>query len=193
MQTVLRLVMVVVMTVSLGVAAPVPVACACSCAGLDTAQAVSAASAVFEGEVLSSAQGSPSGEPTGWFYADPVDYTIAITRVYKGNLPAKLVVRSSASESSCGLQLSGHVLVFAHGDNDTLTTTLCSAPIELDRSKLGAGRAPEAVPALTPSATPSAMPADALPQPFDAAPLLLATAAALLLMSALLSWLTRRP
>ena len=51
----------------------------------------------------------------------PVELLVDIV---KQGLPATVVVRSAASEASCGVELKGHVTVFAHGDNDALNATL---------------------------------------------------------------------
>ncbi|MBK8446828.1 MAG: hypothetical protein IPL41_09170 [Micropruina sp.] len=171
---------------------PTPVACACSCAPVTTADALARSSAVFEGEVVA------AGAPTGGFSAELVSYTITVSRVFKGSVPAQVVVRSEASEASCGIVLKGHVVVFASGASDDLRTTLCSVPEKLDRAELGEGTNPAST---TPTPTASTTEAGSTPTPLpdaladsalDAAPLVLWTLAGLVAVAVLVSWLVRR-
>ena len=159
----LRLLMSVLVALGLGAAVPAQVACACSCAEVDTAEALRTASAVFEGDVVSSTQ------------------------------PATVVVRSAASEASCGVELKGHVTVFAHGDNDALNATLCSAPVRLNRAELGEGHTPVAVPSAATVTTPAGRTTPApTTQPTSTEPLLWGGVALLLGAAALVIWLARR-
>ncbi len=146
MRALLRLLVIAVLAVSGVAAAPAPVACACSCVGYTTTEAVDAASVVFGGEVISTAEPSSLGS------GDPVRYQIRVNRVYKGQLPEQVVVSSPAGEPSCGIRLAGKVTVFASGAMDALETSLCAAPMRLDVKALGAGARPGAV---APSADPS--------------------------------------
>ena len=88
----LRLLMSVLVALGLGAAVPAQVACACSCAEVGTAEALRNASAVFEGDVVSLTQPSTGSSD------EPIAYTVAVTTVYKGSLPATVVVRYAAHQ-----------------------------------------------------------------------------------------------
>lgn len=183
----LRLLLSVLVALGLGAAVPAQVACACSCAEVGTAEALRNASAVFEGDVVSLTQPSTGSSD------EPIAYTVAVTTVYKGSLPATVVVRSAASEASCGVELKGHVTVFAHGDNDALNATLCSAPVRLNRAELGEGHTPVAVPSAATVTTPAGRTTPApTTQPTSTEPLLWGGVALLLGAAALVIWLARR-
>lgn len=177
---VLRVLAAMLVTLIGAVTVPAPVACACSCAEVDTETALADATAVFDGTVVS------ASAPTGNSSADPIYYTIDVSRVYKGEVPATVIVSSAASGASCGVELSGQVTVFAGRSDGVLHTTLCSAPFELDRSKLGPGALPAPAPAQPP----------APPSPVDAAqpnlPLVVGVVACVLVIAAAVIWLVRR-
>lgn len=156
------------------VAAPSSVACACSCMGLDTDEAMARASAVFDGEVVARTK------PSGGFSGELIEYTIEVSRVYQGSVPTKVIVRSAAESASCGAELSGRVTVFAHGPVEDLQTTLCSAPVTLDRSKLGAGSPPTSSPIEEP------------PSGFDPGLLAFSAVAGVVVLIGVSVWLTRR-
>lgn len=186
MRVLLRLLAVVFLAVGAHAVVPVPVACACSCAPLDTRQALAGATAVFEADVLGWKR-APTGS-----HGDPISYTVAVTRVYKGEVPSRVEVISEGSEAACGVELTGRVTVFARDRAGELTTNLCAAPWPLDRTKLGIGRTP--VPATPDQVTPSPSPsptrapsaAESLP------PLVLWGMAGLVAMAAVITWLFRR-
>ncbi|MGV8909185.1 MAG: hypothetical protein ACOH1Y_09395 [Propionicimonas sp.] len=173
---VLRVLAALVLTLLAVVAAPVSVACACSCAALDTDQAMRGASAVFAGTVVARSR------PTGGYSNELIEYTIEVSRVYQGSVPAEVVVRSAVSGASCGAELAGQVTVFAQGAIDGLFTTSCSAPATIDRSRLGAGHPPAA-------ATPPPEPLTTTD--FDGAPLMML--AGLLGLAGVAIWMVRRP
>ena len=56
MRVLLRLLTVVALTMGVAAIIQVPVACACSCATRTTAEALDAATAVFDGEVIATSQ-----------------------------------------------------------------------------------------------------------------------------------------
>lgn len=159
MRNVLRLLAGLVMALSALVAVPASVACACSCAELTTKQALQRSDVVFEGDVIARTPATTSSS------MDPIAYTIRVSRVYKGSVSAQALVTSEASEASCGVQLEGRVLVFARGPSYALTTTLCSTPLPLDRSKLGEGRTPSPATA-SPPATSSPAPSPGVDRPW---------------------------
>lgn len=129
-------------------------------------------SAVFDGVVVATSQ------PTGGNSAELVEYTIDVSRVYRGRVPARVIVRSAVSGASCGVELVGQVTVFAQGPVDGLFTTACSVPSTVDRSRLGAGSTPTPLP----------------PQPVapDAAPLMWGILAGLVALGGAAIWLVRR-
>ena len=143
-----RILAALLLTLLAAVATPASVVCACSCAVIDTEEAMANASAVFDGAVAATSQ------PTGGNSAELIDYTIDVTRVYQGSVPARVIVRSAVSGASCGVELTGDVTVFAQGPVEDLRTTSCSAPATVDRSRLGAGSPPSTASSATPSPEP---------------------------------------
>lgn len=137
---VLRTLAALLLTLVATIAVPSSMACACSCAQVSTDEAMANSTAVFDGVVVTHSQ------PVGGSSAELIEYSIDVTRVHKGDVPARVIVRSAVSGASCGAELVGQVTVFAQGSVDTLFTTLCSAPSTLDRSRLGAGSTPTPVP-----------------------------------------------
>jgi hypothetical protein len=184
----LRILAALLLTLVAGVAAPTSVACACSCAALDTDEAMRNSSAVFDGTVVATSR------PTGGSSAELIEYTIEVSRVYQGSVPALVVVRSALSGASCGAELAGRVTVFAQGPIDDLNTTSCSAPATIDRSRLGAGHPPPSAPPTTRTPDPAATPA---PEPsptsnFVTGPLMVGTVAGILVLAGLAIWMVRR-
>jgi len=113
--------------VLVGPAAP---ACACSCAGpVGPAEAADRSTAVFSGTVRDVDR--PWGLMTS--SADPVAVTIEVAEVYKGEVPAEVVVSTAAESPSCGyhFEVGGRYLVFADGALDDLRTGLCSGNRDL--------------------------------------------------------------
>lgn len=68
---------------------------ACRCVPADTAQHVEAAEAVFSGTITARDE---SGGLTG-----EVVYSVAVDRVYKGDVEAEVTVATSSQETACGL------------------------------------------------------------------------------------------
>lgn len=194
MQLVLRLLAVALLAAGIPAVVPAPLACACSCVGYTTKQAVASATVVFEGDVVDRQPASPG------MFGDEAAYTIAVTRVYKGELGAWVQVSAATAESACGVALKGHVLVFANGRGDDLSTNLCSAPMVVEKAKLGTGRAPGPATGATtpgstvapPSATPSLSPDSGAPANSGVPPLALWGAAGAVAVAALAIWLIRR-
>ena len=188
--TLLRILATALLALGVAVVAPAPLACACSCIGLTTPEALAAADAVFEGDVVA------TGTPKGGFSAELVPYTIAVSRVFKGDVRARVVVRSEASGASCGVELKGHVVVFASGRSDELRTQVCWMPETLDRTRLGTGTAPaegtRTAPAGDLPPSPASTPADSYPVGALPGPLVLWTLAGVAAVAALVTWLVRR-
>ena len=185
---VLRILAALLLTLVAAVAAPTTFACACSCAELDTDEAMRNSSAVFDGTVIATSR------PTGGSSAELIEYTIDVSRVYRGSVPARVVVRSAVSSASCGAELAGQVTVFAQGAIDGLLTTSCSAPTTIDRSRLGAGHAPIAVPLTTLAPEPSATtaPSPLSTSDFVTGPLMVGTVAGILVLAGVAIWVVRR-
>jgi len=185
---VLRVLAALLLTLVAGVAAPTSVACACSCAALDTDEAMRNSSAVFDGTVMAT---SP---PTGGSSAELVEYTIQVSRVYQGSVPAVVVVRSAVSSASCGAELAGQVTVFAQGAIDGLSTTSCSAPATIDRSRLGAGHPPTTAPLTTLAPEPSATttPETSSTSDFVTGPLMGGALAGIVVLAGVAIWMVRR-
>ena len=185
---VLRILAALLLPLVAGVATPTSVACACSCAALDTDEAMRNSSAVFDGTVIATSR------PTGGSSAELIEYTIEVSRVYQGSVPAGVVVRSAVSGASCGAELAGQVTVFAQGAIDGLLTTSCSAPATIDRSRLGAGHAPTAAPLTTLAPEPSATtaPGPLSTSDFITGPLMVGAVAGILVLVGVAIWMVRR-
>ncbi len=107
-----------------------PQAGACSCVAITDSEAFDRAEAVFLGEHA----GIAFAEDTSVLGAYEAEVVFKVDRVYKGDVAARQSILTSASESSCGIALSGRgpVLVFASlgapGTNGEgkLTANLCA-------------------------------------------------------------------
>lgn len=186
MRAFLRVLTAIALAVGMYAGVPASVACACSCAPMDTKKALAGATAVFEGDVIGWKR-APTGS-----YGDPIVYAVLVTTVYKGEVPRRVQVISEASEAACGVELTGHVTVFARGGAGQLTTNLCALPWPLDPTKLGTGRTP--VPAAPVPATPSVSPTPTQPPASgpNVPPLVLWGMGGLVAMAAVVTWLLRR-
>lgn len=146
------LLIAVATTLGLVVATTGPAA-ACDCVGLTAAQAARSADAVFTGELVDATTSKARQITT---------YTFAVERVYGGEVPAVVDVRSAQFGASCGLEnmkTERRYVVFAVAADDRLTAGLCggtqragaSAVDQVERT-LGAGTVPEAAAAPRPDA-----------------------------------------
>lgn len=102
------------------------VALACSCARVVPARDLATYDAAFVGRLLSHRVEHPNAPIRSSL--DPAYWTFHVDRVVKGELPARLVVRTAASGASCGLELRdgdrvGLLLTSAGG---AYTSGLCS-------------------------------------------------------------------
>jgi hypothetical protein len=95
--------------------------------------------------------------------SDPAVYEVAVTRVFKGEVPARAEVVTSVSGASCGLELPavGPALLFAREVDGELRGELCggSRTGGGDPEVLGPGRPPgsrSGPPAALPAALPAA-------------------------------------
>jgi len=152
-------------------------ALACSCVIPDSPAAeMTRATAVFAGVV------SLTWRPAGGVSRgnDPVTVTFQVTQTWKGPRDQTLTVTTAGDSAACGYNfvLDQAYLVYAHGDNDELSVTLCSRTAPLanaweDLYALGEGQLPQAeaqptsTPLVSPLATPTppatSTPASALP------------------------------
>lgn len=119
--------MVVIATIALFPAAP---AGACSCLAFEDALRATNPSAAFVGEVVDE---QPIG--SDGFAAAQVALLYDVEKVYHGDVPGQIVVRTSAdSGAGCGLAFRGRTAVLAYMENgEGLTTSICSAvPVDRD-------------------------------------------------------------
>lgn len=113
---------------------------ACSCAMLGPQQRLDAADAVFIGDVVARKGKGVWEGPSGVFVGGTFTYTIAVDRVFKGDVAATQQVVASPDSPACGITLPDHgsVIIYglAGGDispggvgklaPDQYRTTLCS-------------------------------------------------------------------
>lgn len=123
---------------------------ACSCANVTLDQVMEMKKAVFSGRLEKIETGkiaSPYGRgERRQHYA----YTFLVDRVWKGDVPSKVIVYSDIHEASCGIELTAdnNYLVFAGGEERLFTgycdrTKLMSQASE-DLNRLGEGSLPSA-------------------------------------------------
>lgn len=126
------------LTVAVTPALGVTWASACSCVGATDAESADRADAIFAGTLTGRTTPKQSGSSM-----DPVTYTFAVSRVYKGEVTTSQPVGSVVSGASCGLELdgTGPFLVFANVGQDAdppLEANLCGGTRPLGS---GPGRA----------------------------------------------------
>ncbi len=134
----------------LAVALPVPPARA-SCTAGTPAQRAAAATAVFRGGVTAI---EPAPEPPGTVYFGPRRVTFAVDTVWKGAVPATVVVTENDRGTTAAefrWQRGDVYLVYARGTAGALTTDACSGAAlagarAADPGTLGVDTAPEPVP-----------------------------------------------
>jgi len=103
---------------------PASRALACSCAGVSERQAFEGADVVFDGVATTSTEPliiQSSG--------DPVEFTFAVEKTLKGDLPSpQVIVTTALSGASCGaeFQVGERWRVFAYGSSDNLESNLCA-------------------------------------------------------------------
>ena len=109
-------------------------------------------------------------------------------------MPAEVVVRSAVSSASCGAELTGRVTVFGNGPTDGLSTTSCSAPATIDRSRLGVGHAPTAAPLTlpTPEASATTTPGPSSTSGLVTGPLMVGALAGMVVLAGVAIWMARR-
>lgn len=173
--TAVRRVLVPVLLVAC--AAVVPVvgagpAAACSCGVPKDELAFATSDAVFTGEVVAT---TPLPRTAGTLGQEDgaVIRTVAVTRVFKGDLTRTLLVATSAgSTCTTGFESGGSVLVFAHVlqrpgrlpyDQASHTTDLCGGSRPLDARPVPASFGPGVEPAALETVTPWPRLPDPLP------------------------------
>ena len=131
--TILKIVMLSVIFTSLYTIQP-KIGYACSCAGPNTVQQeLQKKTAVFTGKAVS----VKVNEGLFRSSADPVQVTLEVDQVWKGQVGKKQIVYTARDGASCGFKFeSGHeYVVYAYSNNDRLETNMC------DRTKLLASAA----------------------------------------------------
>jgi hypothetical protein len=132
-------------------------ASACSCVGADDVESAGRADAIFAGTLTDTVTPNQSGSSM-----DPVTYSFAVSRVYKGDVATSQPVGSVISGASCGLELdgTGPFLVFASANEEgqpALKANLCGGTRPLGSGPdpaLGPGYAAvRAVPVVAAAAT----------------------------------------
>ena len=108
-----------------------PVARACSCAPPPAPLvALGEADAVFSGTVVARRDASKPRADGMVGSMDPVEYTIAVLEVWKGELADTVAVRTARSSASCGypFEVGTRYLIYARTRTDTgcLRTNLCT-------------------------------------------------------------------
>jgi len=112
---------------------------ACSCMEISPEQAFGYADRVFAGIVVAQQQYSSKNESAGTrlpVFRDGVEFTFAVTNVWKGAVEETIRVRSSGFGGACGYEFATgtHYLVYAHATKDgALGSGLCSGngPVDL--------------------------------------------------------------
>lgn len=123
-------VLVLVMTVVVA-AAYVPPTWACSCMPPPAPlEAKAQMDGVFSGTVLS-VEGLEPGE-----MGIPVEVTLDVHTIWKGDPGAKVVVRTANNSAACGFNFEEgqQYLVYAHQEDGEWTTNLCTRTAELSRA-----------------------------------------------------------
>ncbi len=113
--------------VPLVMVATAPTALACSCAIVGGPAQIDSATVVFSGRALSHDEGAGAVVSS----ADPVPWTFAVDRVYRGTAAARQVVVTARSSASCGAELLDGREYLVFGSGDPVSTTLCGGTQEL--------------------------------------------------------------
>jgi len=135
-----------------------PVALACSCAATPFAEQLGRSDVAFTGTAVAMADDAAGPTVSS---VDPVRWTFAVSRIYRGAPGAHRVVTTARSDASCGagFQVGREYLVL--GSGDPVEANLCNGTREVGvgapvHTELGAGRSPPAD--RSDSATPAADP-----------------------------------
>jgi hypothetical protein len=106
---------------------PTPPAFACNCVSPNPTheEALTRSDAVFSGKVI--ARHDPKAGARLRSGADPIVWTFAVDRVFKGKVAKQQKVISPAFEGSCGIEfkLGTRYQVYARRSGKNLTTRLC--------------------------------------------------------------------
>lgn len=129
-------------------------AAACSCRAASEAAHFRDAGAVFTGNLIGREQPVQPMQSS----IDPVIYTFAVDRVYKGTITDPQRVESVVSGASCGLELRGNgpfvIFTTSRPSGTVPSAGLCSGTRTLkagEQLPFGRGRAPAAVPTAQPT------------------------------------------
>jgi hypothetical protein len=149
-----------------------PAALACSCAVQSFGEQLGRVGVAFTGTAVAVAD-----DATGPVLSsvDPLRWTFAVSRVYRGAPGARQVVTTARSDASCGagFQVGREYLVL--GSGDPVEANLCNGTRavvagEPVHAELGAGRLPPAAPAALPATPPVDPSASATPAAISGAP-----------------------
>jgi putative component of toxin-antitoxin plasmid stabilization module len=99
---------------------------ACSCVDFSSDLKFRYADAVFTGKVIASKDLKAGAKIRSGI--DPIAWTFAVERVFKGNVAKQQQVNSAAMDMSCGFQfkVGDRYQVYARREGHTLSTHLCS-------------------------------------------------------------------
>lgn len=121
---------------------------ACSCAEpAPVEEELERKTAVFSGKVTDIS--IPNNRSSTWSSADPVNVTLEVFEVWKGEVEETVTIQTVRDEASCGYHFSQdkEYIVFAYGSPDKLQTGLCERTKLLrgaseELAILGEGKAP---------------------------------------------------
>ncbi len=121
-------------------------ACSCAPPGPPDEELINAA-AVFTGKVVGLAK--PKGGLGPISSADPIKVTFQVDQVWKGSVSQTTTITTARSGASCGytFEKGGEYIVYAHGQENNLSVSLCSRTQPLDTAEddlalLGIGAVP---------------------------------------------------
>lgn len=159
----LRVLLLCLLTLTL-LTVTTPVVLACSCAMPETpSEEMTKATAVFAA-LVTTVETTTGNVVRG---SDPVTVTFQVAQVWKGPRSPMLTVTTARDGATCGYSFSvdDTYLVYAHGDPEALTVSLCSRTAPLinaldDLYTLGEGQQPQAeqptpTPFISPLSTPT--------------------------------------
>ena len=140
-----RLLAILGLTLLATVGLPASTACACSCATPSAGELIDSVDAIFEGTVTEATD--PQGHAKTVRSDRPVILTLAVSKVYKGEVHATTQVTTAAESGSCGypLPVGSAPTLFARLDaNGGLTIAACDqvANVAEVSGLLPDGRAP---------------------------------------------------
>jgi hypothetical protein len=149
-----RLPLIVAASVAIVVLAATP-CWACSCIAVAPEEQAASSSAIFGG-VVEEVELAGQGD-----FGQEVEATFAVDTIYKGQVPARVVVGTAADSAACGVEFEegGRYTVFASGDEaEGFSTGLCTATTRGDIDPARFGLSPTTVEPPPPPDGPTAAP-----------------------------------